>query len=93
MGRVIVGRVIVGRVNGNPLQHRRESYIIIYMWKIRHSLSPNDLQISFPENNFRLGPLAVIPRLHTSSRAKFQTLYDNSFAVVGPKLWNILPTM
>lgn len=73
------------------LQRRRERYIIIYMWKIRHNLSPNDLQISFSENNLRLGPLAVIPRLHTSSRAKFQTLYDNFFAVVGPKLWNILP--
>ena len=73
------------------LQRRRERYIIIYMWKIRHSLCPNDLQISFSENNLRLGPLAVIPRLHTSSRAKFQTLYNNSFAVVGPKLWNLLP--
>ena len=75
------------------LQRRRERYIIIYMWKIRHSLSPHDLQILFSENNLRLGlgPLAVIPCLLTSSRAKFQTLYDNSFAVVGPKLWNILP--
>ena len=45
-----------------------------------------DLQISFSESNLRLGPLAVIPRIHTGSRAKFQTLYDNSFAVVGPKL-------
>ena len=72
------------------LQRRRESFIIIYMWKIRHSLSPNDPQISFSENNLQW-PLAVIPRLRSSSWAKFQTLYDNSFAVVGPKLWNILP--
>ena len=55
-------------------------HFIIYMWKLRHSLCPNDLQISFSESDLRLGPLAVIPRLHTGSRAKFQTLYDNSFA-------------
>ena len=73
------------------LQRRRERYIIIYMWKIRHSLCPNDLQISFSESNLRLGPLAVIPRLNTISKAKFQILYDNSFAIVGPKLWNLLP--
>ena len=61
------------------------------MWKIRHGLCPNDLQISFSESNGRSGPLAIIPSLVRSSRAAHQTLYDNSFAVVGPKLWNILP--
>ena len=73
------------------LQRRRERYILIHMWKIRQGVCPNDLQISFSESNQRLGPVAVLPRLPTSSRAKFQTLYDSSFAVVGPKLWNILP--
>jgi len=73
------------------LQRRRERYILIHMWKIRQSLCPNDLEISFSENNTRLGSMAVLPSLVRSSRAAHQTLYDNSFAVVGPKLWNILP--
>ena len=73
------------------LQRRRERYILIYMWKIKHGLCPNDLLISFSESNGRSGPLATIPSLFRGSRAVHQTLYDNSFAVVGPKLWNILP--
>ena len=73
------------------LQRRHERYITIYMQKLRHSLCPNDLQISFSESDLRLGPLPVISRLHTSSRAKLQTLYENFFAVVGPKLQNLLP--
>ena len=32
-------------------------HFIIYMWKLRHSLCPNDLQISFSESDLRLGPL------------------------------------
>ena len=51
------------------LQRRRERYIIIYMWKIRHSLCPNDLQISFSEYNFRLGPLAELLSFHASTPA------------------------
>ena len=73
------------------LQRRRERYIVIYMWKIKHGLCPNDLEISFSDSNGRSGPLATIPSLVRGSRAVHQTLYDNSFAVVGPKLWNILP--
>ena len=46
--------------------------------------------ISFFEGSARLG-LAALPPLVKSSRAASQSLYDNSFAVVGPKLWNILP--
>ena len=37
--------------------------------------------------------LAALPPLVKSSRAASQSLYDNSFAVVGPKLWNILPAL
>ena len=72
------------------LQRRRERYIFIHMWKIQEGLSPNDLQISFSEGSARLG-LAALPPLVKSSRAASQSLYANSFAVVGPKLWNILP--
>jgi len=70
------------------LQCRQERYILIHMWKIKQSLCLlNDLEISFSENNTRLGSMADLPSLVRSSRAVHQTLYDNSFTVVlGPKL-------
>ena len=36
-------------------------------------------------------PLAVIPSKSRTSSASNQTLFDNSFAVQGPKLWNAIP--
>ena len=72
------------------LQRRRERYSIIYMWKIKNEIVPNNLDVEFSDNK-RLGPRAVVPKLSRYSHAKAQSLYDNSFAVKGPKLWNILP--
>ena len=60
------------------------------MSKIQEGLCPNNLQISFSEGSTRLG-LAALPPLVKISRAACQSLYQNSFAVVGLKLWNILP--
>ena len=51
---------------------------------------PNNIDVKFNDNG-RLGIKAVVPSLKRSSYAKAQSLYDNSFAVKGPKLWNILP--
>ena len=39
----------------------------------------------------RHGTIAVIPPLAKSSSSSNQTLYDQSFAVQGPKLWNKVP--
>ena len=39
----------------------------------------------------RLGTLAIIPSKSRTSSAANQTLFDNSFAVQGPKLWNAMP--
>ncbi|KAL5270097.1 hypothetical protein ACHWQZ_G000973 [Mnemiopsis leidyi] len=39
----------------------------------------------------RNGAVAIIPPLSKSSSLKNQTLYDMSFAVQGPKLWNKVP--
>ena len=72
------------------LQRRRERYIILQMWKILHQINPNDVGIVFrPES--RLGIQAIVPSLNRSSTAANQSIYDRSFAVVGPKLWNVLP--
>ena len=39
----------------------------------------------------RLGIKAVVPPLSGNSSRRAQAKYDESFAVVGPKLWNVLP--
>ena len=72
------------------LQRRRERYIIIHMWKILHYKCPNNINIQFCAPS-RLGTKAVIPGISKSSSQHNQTRYDASFAVMGPRLWNIIP--
>ena len=72
------------------LQRRRERYILIHMWKLLHGHTSNDLGITFYSRS-RLGTQAAIPPLSNSSSCKYQSLYDSSFAVLGPKLWNAMP--
>ena len=72
------------------LQRRRERYIIIQMWKILYHKSPNDVGIQFMVPS-RLGIRAKVPSLNKSSSQRNCSLYDHSFAVTGPRLWNIIP--
>ena len=62
----------------------------MHMFKILHSMTSNDLNIEFVSRP-RLGYLAKIPSINKDSSAANKTLYNNSFAVVGPKLWNAIP--
>ena len=61
------------------------------MWKILHKLVPNCCDIEFKATS-RNGTVAVIPSLAKSSSSRNQTLYDQSFAVLGPKLWKKVPS-
>ena len=61
------------------------------MWKICHNLAPSCCNIKFHVTS-RHGVIANIPTLSKSSSARNQTLYDRSFAVLGPKLWNKVPS-
>ena len=72
------------------LQRRRERYIIIQMWKILNDSCPNDINARFMAPS-RRGIQCVVPPLNRQSSRRNQTLYDNSFAVLGPRLWNTLP--
>ena len=72
------------------LQRRRERYVILMMWKILHKVVPNCCDIKFKMTP-RNGIIAVIPPRAKSSTLRNQTLYDRSFAVQGPKLWNKVP--
>ena len=70
------------------LQRRRERYAIMYVFKILQNRVPNDVGISFYDNP-RLGIKAYVPPL---PRCRSQlSLFDSSFAVRGPVLWNLLP--
>ena len=47
-----------------------------------------DIQFQHPK---RKAITARLPKLNKSCSGKHQTMYDSSFAVQGPKLWNLLP--
>ena len=74
------------------LQRRRERYIIITMWKILNNRHPNNMNIQFNEPN-RSGITAKLPRLSNPKmcNARHQTMFDSSFKMQGPKLWNLIP--
>ena len=77
------------------LQRRRERYILIHNWKILNDLTNNDVGISFEDkdNLTRMGVTANVPPLPRSIPARSITLFENSFAVRAPKLWNCLPKL
>ena len=72
------------------LQRRRERYCILHMWKIRNGKTSNDLGINFSEN-LRFGTVANVPPLVVQSSMRSKTLFDSSFSVFGPSLWNRIP--
>lgn len=77
------------KLNLRSLQRRRERYCLVHMWKIVNNIAPNDLCFEFYSNARRGIKASLKPILQANS--KYQTLRDNSFAHVGPKLWNLLP--
>ena len=77
-------------LNMMSLQRRRERYVIIHMFKILNFTVCNDVGISFHDHP-RLGLLADLPSLRMHSSLKAKTLFDSSFSVLGPKLWNRVP--
>ena len=72
------------------LQRRRERYIILIMWKLLNGGCPNEINVRFKAPS-RLGIRAVIPPIKAGVRQANQTRFDESFAVIGPRLWNCLP--
>ena len=77
------------------LQRRRERYIIIHTWKILNDLTNNDIGITFSngKNCTRSGSTAcIVPPVPRGVPAGVATLYEQSFAVKAPQLWNCLPS-
>ena len=73
------------------LQRSRERYILLHIWKIRNGTVSNDLKIRFVSRP-RTGFKATVPPLRSGATNRHQSLYDSSFAVSGPRLWNCLPS-
>ena len=69
---------------------KAERFIILHKWKILQGKTSNNLNILFV-SHLKLGNLAVIPSKRRTSSTANLTLFDNSFAVQGPKLWNVIP--
>ena len=78
------------RLSLMSLQRRRERFILMHMWKILYLHTSNDINVQFVSRP-RFGNLAIIPSACRNSSAANQSLYDSSFAVTGPKLWNAMP--
>ena len=78
------------KLNLMSLQRRRERYQIICIFKMLNDLMPNDIGLTFSDQG-RRGIRATVPPLTRSATTKAQRMYDDSFAVVGPRLWNCIP--
>ena len=77
-------------LNLMSLQRRRERYCLLYLHKVLHKVVPNDVNITFHHND-RRGLCANIPPMLKQTKAKFQSMFDSSFSVIAPRLWNTLP--
>ena len=62
-----------------------EQYLIIQNVEGTHGPVPNDLNIKFHYNDRLIAIVHKTPQSHVGS------VYQNYFAVKGPRLWNILP--
>ena len=72
-------------------ERRQERYKVLYTFKALKGLVPWCGVSIDTSAGPRRGLVARIPPL-AGTRAKVQTLKDQSFQCVGPKLWNCLPT-
>ena len=80
------------RLNLFSLERRRDSFRVIYVWRVINGLSPNldddRYKIKTTYSN-RRGLECQIPALSRVSRG-FQALNDESFAVAGLRLFNCI---
>ena len=72
------------------LQRRRERYICIYVWKVLEGLVPN-FGLRFSHNN-RRGRSCTMPAIVRAGSQRYQTIRSNSMGVMGPRLFNHLPS-
>ena len=78
------------------LERRRERYIIIYIWQIIEGKVPN---IDSPDHagiratwSPRRGRNCIVPGVSPQAPRQFQNIRYSSFAILGPRLFNSLPS-
>ena len=72
------------------LQRRGEKLIILYVFKIKNKLVPNDIGLQFMENSCRSRLQAIVKPM-PKIKGRLLTVYENSFTIQSAKLWNKLP--
>ena len=72
------------------LQRRRERYTILHLHKIINNTVANNLNITTSYSE-RRGLHVNVPPILKHTKHRFQTLYDSSFTVLAPRLFNTLP--
>ena len=72
------------------LQRRREKLTLIYVWKIRNSVVPNDINLEFLFNDRKSCFKAVVKPM-PKVRGRILTMYESSFQIKAAKLWNKIP--
>ena len=80
----------LSRLKLYSLERRRDRFRVIYVWRIINGLSPNLDNEHFKIRtcqSTRRGLSCIIPSL-TRSAGRLQTTIEESFAVVGPKVFN-----
>eukprot|EP00116_Pleurobrachia_bachei_P013814 sb/3474076/ len=85
-----IGLLAMQRLQTLSLQRRRERYTIILVWKVYNNEIPNNTAMCFADTH-RSGPRAVVPRYSYEAQRSNLSLYEQSFAVIGARLWSILP--
>ena len=71
------------------LQRRREKLTILLMWKIKHNMVPNDINLEFLNSDRKSGNRAVVKPMPKIT-GKMLTMYEISFIIKAPKLLNNL---
>ena len=81
------------RLSFYSLQRRRERYIVMYVWKVINGFAPNfgseGHELKTTGEQSRLGRRCAVP--HLTQRSRVTTVRDQSFSVMGPRLFNVLP--
>ena len=72
------------------LQRRRERSILLHVWKIVNGVYPNSIDLNLKLHK-RSNSLKAVLRPLPKTRGKLLSIFENSFIINAPKLWNVLP--
>ena len=71
-------------------ERRRERYYIIFIWKVAMKMT-DGYSLDFSTDENRRGRLCIIKPVHRNCPLKVQRARENSLAMKGAKIFNLLP--